>query len=164
MVPNASVLEIWGMVGSSPAQERHNGFRDALAKRTDVTFRPVEGEWRYDVAARRLKEIDFSQPIDFVYAHNDMMAIAAREHFMALDSVKGKALPIIGMDAVANAGLEAVADGRINVSFLYPTGGEQVIRTAMQLIRGEEVDKYIPLQVALSTRRRHARSCFRQNA
>ena len=137
------------MVGSSPAQERHNGFRDALAKRTDVTFRPVEGEWRYDVAARRLKEIDFSQPIDFVYAHNDMMAIAARERFMALDSVKGKALPIIGMDAVANAGLEAVADGRINVSFLYPTGGEQVIRTAMQLIRGEEVDKYIPLSSGL---------------
>ena len=143
------MLEIWGMVGSSPAQERHNGFRDALAKRTDVTFCPVEGEWRYDVAARRLKEIDFSQPIDFVYAHNDMMAIAAREHFMALDSVKGKALPIIGMDAVANAGLEAVADGRINVSFLYPTGGEQVIRTAMQLIRGEQVDKYIPLSSGL---------------
>lgn len=149
LVSNASVLEIWGMVGSSPAQERHNGFRDALAKRTDVTFCPVEGEWRYDVAARRLKEIDFSQPIDFVYAHNDMMAIAAREHFMALDSVKGKALPIIGMDAVANAGLEAVADGRINVSFLYPTGGEQVIRTAMQLIRGEQVDKYIPLSSGL---------------
>ncbi len=149
LVPNASVLEIWGMVGSSPAQERHNGFRDALAKRTDVTFRPVEGEWRYDVAARRLKEIDFSQPIDFVYAHNDMMAIAAREHFMALDSVRGKALPIIGMDAVANAGLEAVADGRINVSFLYPTGGEQVIRTAMQLIWGEQVDKYIPLSSGL---------------
>lgn len=143
--PDATILEIWGMMGSSPAQERHNGFRDALEKRTDLTFRPVEGNWRYDVAADRLKEIDFSQPIDFVYAHNDMMAIAARERFMSIDSVRGRKLPIIGMDAVANAGLEAVADGRIDVSFLYPTGGEQVIRTAMQLIRGEKVDKYIPL-------------------
>ena len=143
--PHATILEIGGMMGSSPAQERHNGFRDALQERTDLTFRPVEGDWRYDVAAKRLKEIDFSQPIDFVYAHNDMMAIAAREHFQAIDPVRGKELHIIGMDAVANAGLEAVADGRINVSFLYPTGGEQVIRTAMQLLRGEKVDKYIPL-------------------
>lgn len=143
--PDATILEIWGMMGSSPAQERHNGFRDALAKRTDLTFRPIEGDWRYDVAAQRLKEIDFSQPIDFVYAHNDMMAIAAREHFLSIDSVRGRKLHIIGMDAVANAGLEAVADGRIDASFLYPTGGEQVIRTAMQLIRGEQVDKYISL-------------------
>lgn len=143
--PHATILEIWGMIGSSPAQERHQGFVDALKERTDLTFRPVEGDWRYDIAARRLKGIDLSQPIDFVYAHNDMMAIAARERFLALDSVRGKQLHIIGMDAVANAGLEAVADGRINASFLYPTGGEQVIRTAVQLIRKEKVDHFIPL-------------------
>lgn len=143
--PNASILEIWGMMASSPAQERHKGFQAALANRTDLTFHPVEGDWRYDVIVKRLKDIDFSLPVDFVYSHNDMMAIAAREHFVALDSVRGKELHIIGMDAVANAGLEAVADGRINASFLYPTGGEQVIRTAMKLIRGEQVDKYIPL-------------------
>lgn len=143
--PHATILEIWGMMASSPAQERHKGFQAALEGRADLTFRPVEGDWRYDVVVERLKEIDFSQPVDFVYAHNDMMAIAAREHFLALDSVRGRSLHIIGMDAVANAGLEAVADGRINASFLYPTGGEQVIRTAMQLIRGGQVDKYIPL-------------------
>lgn len=132
-------------MASSPAQERHNGFQAALANRTDLTYIPIEGDWRYDVISKRLKDMDLSQPIDFVYSHNDMMAIAAREHFLALDSVRGKELHIIGMDAVANAGLEAVADGRINASFLYPTGGEQVIRTAMKLIRGERVDKYIPL-------------------
>ena len=55
---------------------------------------------------------------------------------------------IIGVDAVAGAGLEAVEDGRINASFLYPTGGEQVIRTAMRIIQGEPVDKFIPLRTA----------------
>jgi len=143
--PHATILEIWGMMASSPAQERHKGFQAALKDRTDLAFRPIEGDWRYDVAVKCLKDIDFSQPVDFVYSHNDMMAIAARECFLALDSVRGRELHIIGMDAVAHAGLEAVADGRINASFLYPTGGEQVIRTAMQLIRGEAVDKYIPL-------------------
>lgn len=143
--PHATILEIWGMMASSPAQERHKGFQAALKDRTDLAFRPIEGDWRYDVAVKCLKDIDFSQPVDFVYSHNDMMAIAARERFLALDSVRGRELHIIGMDAVAHAGLEAVADGRINASFLYPTGGEQVIRTAMQLIREEHVNKYIPL-------------------
>lgn len=143
--PGATILEIWGATGSSPAQERHNGFRDALADRKDLTFIPVEGDWKQDVVARRLREKAFSQPIDFVFAHNDVMAIAAREYFLSIDSAKGKQLPVIGMDAVAEAGLQAIADGRIDASFLYPTGGEQVIRTAMQLIDGKPVDKYIPL-------------------
>ncbi len=74
-----------------------------------------------------------------------MMAIAAREYFMAWDSIRGRDLRIIGVDAVAGAGLEAVEDGRINASFLYPTGGEQVIRTAMRIIHSGPVDKFIPL-------------------
>lgn len=143
--PQATVLEVWGTVGSSPAQERHNGFHDALADRKDLTFISVEGEWKQEVAARRLWERNISQPVDFVFAHNDVMAIAAREYFLAKDSVAAKYLPIIGMDAVAEAGLQALAEGHIDASFLYPTGGEQVIRTAMQLIGGGTVDKFIPL-------------------
>ena len=83
-----------------------------------------------------LRKLEHPEQIDFVYAHNDMMAIAAREYFMAWDSIRGRDLRIIGVDAVAGAGLEAVEDGRINASFLYPTGGEQVIRTAMRIIQG----------------------------
>lgn len=143
--PGATVLEVWGMAGSSPAQERHKGFTDALSDHPGLKFRSIEANWRYETALKQLEGEDFSQPIDFVYCHNDMMAIAARKHFVALDSVRGNALPIIGIDAVAGAGLESVASGEINASFLYPTGGSQVIRTALRLLRGEKVDKYIPL-------------------
>lgn len=143
--PGATILEVWGMAGSSPAQERHKGFTDALRDRAGLKFRTVEANWRYETALMQLEGEDFSQPIDFVYCHNDMMAIAARKHFVELDSVRGNALPIIGIDAVAGAGLESVASGEINASFLYPTGGSQVIRTALRLLRGEKVDKYIPL-------------------
>ncbi|MBC8602862.1 substrate-binding domain-containing protein [Parabacteroides acidifaciens] len=143
--PNATILEIWGAKGSSPAQERHNGFRDALSERKDLTFVPVEGEWKQEIAAGHLRETTFDGPVDFVFAHNDVMAIAAREYFLSTDSAQGKRLPVIGMDAVAEAGLQAIADGRIDASFLYPTGGEQVVRTAMRLINGETVDPFIPL-------------------
>lgn len=143
---NANILEIWGLQTSSPAQERHQGFVDALMKRSDLSFKKVEGEWGYDTAQIRLEKLERPFKVDFVYSHNDMMAIAAREYFMKYYPEIGAGLPIIGVDAVAGAGLEAVADGRLNASFMYPTGGEQVIRAAMQILNGEKVDKYIPLQ------------------
>ena len=146
--PNAIILEIWGLTQTSPAQERHKGFVDALREREDLSFRKIEGQWLVDTARMELQKLEHPEQIDFVYAHNDMMAIAAREYFMAWDSIRGRDLRIIGVDAVAGAGLEAVEDGRINASFLYPTGGEQVIRTAMRIIQGEPVDKFIPLRTA----------------
>lgn len=146
--PNPRILEIWGLASSSPAQERHLGFIDALEKRTDLSFKRVDGDWLYETARTQLANLAWPQPIDFVYSHNDMMAIAAREYFMKHDPEFAKKLQIIGVDAVAGAGLEAVADGRINASFLYPTGGERVIRTAIKILKGETVDKFIPLQTA----------------
>ncbi len=146
--PNAIILEIWGLTQTSPAQERHKGFVEALREREDLSFRKIEGQWLVDTARMELRKLQHPEQIDFVYAHNDMMAIAAREYFMAWDSIRGRDLRIIGVDAVAGAGLEAVEDGRINASFLYPTGGEQVIRTAMRIIQGEPVDKFIPLRTA----------------
>lgn len=146
--PNAIILEIWGLTQTSPAQERHKGFVDALREREDLSFRKIEGQWLVDTARMELRRLEHPEQIDFVYAHNDMMAIAAREYFMAWDSIRGRDLRIIGVDAVAGAGLEAVEDRRINASFLYPTGGEQVIRTAMRIIQGEPVDKFIPLRTA----------------
>ena len=146
--PNAIILEIWGLTQTSPAQERHKGFVDALREREDLSFRKIEGQWLVDTARMELRKLEHPEQIDFVYAHNDMMAIAAREYFIAWDSIRGRDLRIIGVDAVAGAGLEAVEDRRINASFLYPTGGEQVIRTAMRIIQGEPVDKFIPLRTA----------------
>lgn len=146
--PDAIILEIWGLTQTSPAQERHKGFVDALREREDLSFRKIEGQWLVDTARMELRKLEHPEQIDLIYAHNDMMAIAAREYFMAWDSVKGRDLRIIGVDAVAGAGLDAVEDGRINASFLYPTGGEQVVRTAMRIIQGEPVDKFIPLRTA----------------
>ncbi|MDR1624284.1 MAG: substrate-binding domain-containing protein [Tannerellaceae bacterium] len=145
---NAVVLEIWGMSSSSPAQERHLGFAEAVKDRRDISFIHVYGDWRYDSTSVRIRRTELPRKIDFVYAHNDMMAIAAREYFDESEPGSSHTLPVIGVDAVPNAGLEAVADGRINASFMYPTGGEQVIRTAMQLLEGEAVKKYIRLESA----------------
>lgn len=142
------ILEIWGLRETSPAQERHQGFVDELVGKGEIEYRPIYGQWLYDTAKVELGRLLHPEEIDLVYAHNDMLAIAAREYFLAWDSVRGRAVPILGVDAVPGAGLEAVADGRINVSFMYPTGGAEVVRTAMQIIRGISVPKFIPLKTA----------------
>jgi len=145
---NAIILEIWGLATSSPAQERHKGFVDALLHRPDISFIKLDGEWRYDTTSVRIQRLISHEKIDFVYSHNDVMAIAAREYFMEQDTVRGKEIHIIGVDAVPGAGLEAVEDGRINISFMYPTGGEEVVRTAMRIIHGQPVERFIPLKTA----------------
>ena len=72
----------------------------------------MAGRYRPDGAS----EVRASRADRFRLRHNDMMAIAAREYFIAWDSIRGRDLRIIGVDAVAGAGLEAVEDGRINAS------------------------------------------------
>lgn len=145
---DAIILEVWGLSTSSPAQERHEGFVEAMIGRPDVSFIKLEGEWRYDTTSVRLNRMPPPEKIDLVYAHNDMMAIAAREYLLKTDPVAGAKVHIIGVDAAPGAGLEAVADGRIDVSFIYPRGGEQVISAAVKLARGEHVDKDITLHTA----------------
>ncbi len=140
------IAEIRGLESSSPAQERHKGFMAALA---DAGIAPqtvvVNGEWSQRTAAERMPELGDPSRYDLVYSHNDVMAIAAREYFERCDTLREGRICIIGVDAVAGAGLEAVADGRIDVSFLYPTAGTEVVRIARRLVDGEPVEKNIEL-------------------
>lgn len=159
----AVILEIWGLSSSSPAQERHQGFVDALLQRTDLSFLKIEGQWLPDIATERLHDSVLPDKIDFVYAHNDMMAISARDYFLEHRPNRGNMLPIIGVDAVPGAGLEAVADGRINASFMYPTGGEQVIRTAIRILSGESVERHIPLATSAPVDRQVAQTLLLQS-
>ena len=71
------------------------------------------------------------------------MAIGAREAIVRRDSVLLSKLKIMGVDGAfgKDAGLEAVADGRLDASFLYPTGGDEVIKVAMKILTGQPVEK-----------------------
>lgn len=143
------IAEVWGLPSSSPAQERHNGFMAALA---DAGIRPVtdavNGEWDQQIAAERMSGLYDPAGYDLLYSHNDVMAIAAREYFDRCDTLRSGRIRIIGVDAVAGAGLDAVADGRIDVSFLYPTAGTEVVRIARQIAEGGAVEKNIELSSA----------------
>lgn len=148
------IMEVWGSQNSSPAFDRHNGFLDALRRQgIQPAFFPIYGEWHPDTALIRLSNVEDSllfSRINLIYCHNDMMGIATREF---LDAHHYPVPSILGVDAVAGAGLEAVADGRITASFLYSTGGAEVIQTAYKLIMGEDVLHEIKLRTAVIDQR-----------
>lgn len=138
----AKVLEIWGLPETSPAQERHNGFLDALKSQgIDINQDSIHGNWLYSKTAASLKEKNLSKDYDLVFCHNDMMAIAAREFFGERGGADGNKPLIMGADAVYGAGLEAVADGRIDVSFLYPTCSKELVQACRRILDGDSVPK-----------------------
>ena len=149
--PGATILEVWGTRSTSPAQERHSGFIDGLDKAKNFNFLDVEGRWRKEIAKQEVEKINNFNNIDLVYAHNDVMALGARDVIIEKDSSLIEKIKILGVDGAfgKDAGLEAVSNGLINASFLYPTGGDQVIKVAMRIVNGEPVDKKYILNTAL---------------
>ncbi|SCD19134.1 two-component sensor kinase signaling systems [Proteiniphilum saccharofermentans] len=145
---SATILEIWGTKTTSPAIERHQGFIDGLDKSKGFNIISIEGKWRREIARDETEKLPDYENIDLVYAHNDVMAIGAREAIIKRDSSLIPKIKIMGVDGAfgKDAGLEAVADGRIDASFLYPTGGDEVIKVAMKILTGQPVEKQYILE------------------
>lgn len=139
----ATILEIWGTKTTSPAIERHQGFVDGLDKSKEINILSVEGKWRREIAYEEVMELTDYGNIDLVYAHNDVMAIGAREAIVERNPTLISKIKILGVDGAfgKDAGLEAVADGRLDASFLYPTGGDEVIKVAMKILHQQAVEK-----------------------
>lgn len=145
---SATILEIWGTKTTSPAIERHQGFIDGLDKSKGFNIISIEGKWRREIARDETEKQPSYENIDLVYAHNDVMAIGAREAIIKRDSSLIPKIKIMGVDGAfgKDAGLEAIADGRIDASFLYPTGGDEVIKVAMKILTGQPVEKQYILE------------------
>lgn len=141
------VVEVIGLPASSPAIERKRGFRDALAAYPSIAIvHEIIGDW---VKQRSLQELtakpELLRGADLVFAHNDVMALGARQAALAAGVDR---LKVIGVDALAGkgAGLEMVNEQILQASLLYPTGGSEAIQNAVRILRKEPVPKETALQ------------------
>ena len=74
------VLEITGLKGSSPAIERHQGFADALKHYPGIELVAVSsGTWMQQSGRKAMEAMldSVGGNIDYVFAHNDRMALGA---------------------------------------------------------------------------------------
>ncbi len=130
------VVEIRGLEGSSPSQERHRGFMDAIKAYPSVQLVASEaGDWKEESGIKALKSIlSKTQDFDYVFAHNDRMAWGA---YVAVHQEKiNRPYKYTGVDAMSTegGGLELVRDGVFEASYLYPTQGDEVVNLAMRIL------------------------------
>ncbi len=126
------IIEITGLEGSSPAQERHSGFIEGLKSYSQLKLIYSEdGKWDQINAEEITKNLIDSIDFDVVFAHNDIMALGASK---IIKQNSNKNTFIIGIDALPILGLDMVDKGIINASFLYPTGGNEAINLALKIL------------------------------
>ena len=147
---DVNVIEIQGRKGSTPTDQRHSGFVDAVKGTHGMEIIASEhGNWNMEDAMALVDSLlDVYPQTNMIYAHNDRMAIGASQ--VARSRGRGD-IKIIGIDAAPEIGIRAVADSVIDATFLYPTEGNRVVRTALSILDGEpfERDVVLPLSSAV---------------
>ena len=146
-----NVVEIMGLRGSTPAEERHEGMMEALEQYPGIkVVASADAAWLRDKARLCFDSILARQPeIDLVYCQNDRMAAGAYE--AAVKRGREKQMLFVGIDALAGEGygIAQVAGGQLDATFIYPTGGDQVMQTAMAILTGKPFRRETILSTAL---------------
>jgi ABC-type sugar transport system substrate-binding protein len=143
----ANIVELFGTIGSAPANDRYTGFREILLQYPQMKiidsqsadFTRARGR---EVMAAFLKE--HGTTITAVYAHNDDMALGAIEAIEEYGLRPGKDIKIVSIDAARGA-FEAMIAGKLNVTVeCNPLLGPQFFDLALQIINGKTVPKWVP--------------------
>ena len=140
---SGSVVELRGLKGSTPDSERHRGFMSVIATQPDIKIVYQDyGDWLHKVAKEKMKNaISQKCPIDLVFAFNDEMATGAHEAITVTSGIKKPI--ILGIDALpgSDGGIQKVINGTLDATFIYPTGGEKAIQTAVHILNNEPYEK-----------------------
>jgi ribose transport system substrate-binding protein len=146
-------VEVWGGFSTKPSGDRSKGFHEVVDREPGMKLegQKVNSDWKLEKAQRYLQDVLKLYPqIDLVYAHNDPMAMGARQAAEAVgraDSIK-----FLGIDGLPNEGVRWVKEGKLAATFLYPTPGARGLQEAVKKLRGESVPKTITLPTDTVTR------------
>ena len=147
------VIEIKGLDNSSPAIDRHKGFVQALSRYPDIHLkRTLSGEWTKESGYKSIKSaIADAKDCNIVWGQNDRMAEGA-QRAMAEAGVHN--VQYVGTDALPSkgGGIEAVYNGKLLASYIYPTRGDMVMQLAMRILKKQPFHRDNYLKGALVTK------------
>ena len=147
------VIEIKGLDKSSPAIDRHKGFVQALSKYPDIHLkRTLSGEWTKESGYKSIKSaIADAKDCNIVWGQNDRMAEGARR---AMAEAGVRNVQYVGTDALPSkgGGIEAVHNGKLLASYIYPTRGDMVMQLAMRILKKQPFHRDNYLKGALVTK------------
>lgn len=143
-----NVVEIKGLEGATPQQERHDGFMEGIKSNPNIKIVASQNaDWLKDKAITVMDSIlQANKKIDLVYGHNDPSSEGA--YISAKNAKREGEMKFIGIDGLPtpDGGIKAVMEGRLSATYVYPTGGKEAIDNAVKILeKGEKVEKNITL-------------------
>jgi galactofuranose transport system substrate-binding protein len=142
-----NIVELYGTIGSAPAIDRANGFREILRDYPDINIIASESG---DFTRARGKEVmsalakRYGKQINGIFAHNDDMALGAIQAMQENGMNPGKDIKIVSIDAIRDA-FQAMIDGKLNATVeCNPLLGPKFFELALEIANGEKVPKWIP--------------------
>jgi len=145
------VVELKGLMTSTPGQDRHTGFREGIkGSEIEIIFE-ADMKWLEPEARKEMESaLARFEKIDLVYAHNDPGAHGS--YLAAKAAGREKDIIFVGIDALPHEGQIYVKQGILGASFEYPTGGREAIQIALDIFSGKTVDKEITLSSRIFTK------------
>ena len=145
------VIELTGLSGSTPAIDRHQGFLSVLNRHPNIQLLSSEdARWQQEVAERKTDSLCWLYPdADLLFAHNDPMAYGA--YLAVKRSLTNHKIDFIGIDGLPGPGngIDRVKQGVFDATFIYPTAGDRVIATAMDILQGRPFERETLLGTAI---------------
>ncbi|HET9934794.1 MAG TPA: substrate-binding domain-containing protein [Polyangiaceae bacterium] len=149
-----NVVELKGLMTSSPGRDRHEGFVEGLAEAKASGVKVVfeaDMQWLEPNARKEMESaLAANKAIDLVYAHNDPGAHGA--YLAAKEAGRERQMKFVGIDALPHEGVRYVREGILDATLAYPTGGAEAIALASKLLAGEKVPKKVTLGTRLYTK------------
>lgn len=146
------VLEIAGLEGSTPVEERHKGFVEVMKRYPNIVTTTVNGDWNVDGARKIMSRCLANDPnINCVFGHNDAEALGAWEAAKAVG--KEHDIMFVGIDGLPGErqGIDLVKKGCFAASYIYPTHGEMLVPLAMRILEKQSVPRMNYLHSSLVT-------------
>jgi signal transduction histidine kinase/AraC-like DNA-binding protein len=149
---HGNILEVNGLLkGSSADIGRNKGFRNFIKDYPGLSIkaRCIVDTVNHDKVDQLTEYLKKDSNIDFVYCHDDRVALAS----YALINNLGLAdkIKIIGIDGLPgkNNGIDLVERKILNATILYPSGGKESIQTAINILEGKPYDKFKELAISI---------------
>jgi galactofuranose transport system substrate-binding protein len=137
----AKIIELQGTVGSSPANDRRDGFAAYIKDHAGMQIVASQsGDFARDKGRQVTETLLQAHPdANAIYAHNDEMAIGAIAAIEAAGKVPGKDIILVSIDGTRDA-LQAIIDGKLGATVeCSPFFGPVAFDTLVKYAEGETI-------------------------
>ncbi|MEF1290854.1 substrate-binding domain-containing protein [Vibrio sp. M260118] len=146
----AKVIQLEGIAGTSAARERGEGFMNAVKGSEMEVLASQPADFDRTKGLNVMENLLAANPdVQAVFAQNDEMALGALRAVQA----SGKDVMIVGFDGTDD-GIAAVNRGKLSATIAQQPDliGALGIETADKVLKGSQVEEYIPVPLKVVTK------------